>query len=226
MLLTHRSPSHSSERWLLSNMYSWFASFTVVVERRVLSSLDEGMYNTTYVLRGVLSLCVRRSLLACQFFIVLLSDFSCGREIFVRNRGMMQKQRTGATVNVQCLDASEGILPVIRGSNVQWHACRLLKAEVLVPFGLRILSILFSCWCFLHRFSVLSRHTIKAQEKEITFQISVGLFSGEVLKSVVTGQAGLNFTCGCRSRRQVIWVWFSSYSFWMMLLFFLGGGAF
>jgi hypothetical protein len=48
----------------------------VVVERRVLSSLDEGMYNTTYVLRGVLSLSVRRSLLACQFFIVLLSGFS------------------------------------------------------------------------------------------------------------------------------------------------------
>lgn len=45
-------------------------------ERRVLSSLDEGMYNTTYVLRGVLSLSVRRSLLAFQFFIVLLSGFS------------------------------------------------------------------------------------------------------------------------------------------------------
>jgi hypothetical protein len=47
-----------------------------VVERRVLSSLDEGMYDTTYVLRGVLSLSVRRSLLACQFFIVFLSGFS------------------------------------------------------------------------------------------------------------------------------------------------------
>jgi hypothetical protein len=149
-----------------------------------------------------------------------LHDFSCCREIFVRNRGMMQKQRTGATVNVQCLDASEVLLPVIRGCNVQWHACRLLKAEVLVPFGLRSLSILFSCWCFLHRFSVLSRHTIEALEKEITFQISVGLFSVEVLKSVVTGQSGFNFTCGCRCRRQVIWIWFSSYSFWMMLFFF------
>jgi hypothetical protein len=48
---------------------------------------------------------------------------------------------------------------------------------------------------------VLSRHTIEALEKEITFQISVGLFSGEMLKSVVTGQSGFNFTCGCRCRR-------------------------
>jgi hypothetical protein len=82
---------------------------------------------------------------------------------------MMQKQRTGATVNAQCLHASEVLLPVIRGCNVQWHASRLLKAEVLMPFGLRILSILFSCWCFLQIFSVLSRHTIEALEKEITF---------------------------------------------------------